>query len=47
MTALVCMLVVSIVNMLVGVHLAVVLMGMLMLIVCMATHLGSPPSYLS
>lgn len=43
MTALVWMLVISIVNMLVGVRLAFVLMGVLMLIICMATHLNSPP----
>ena len=43
MAALMRVLVLCIVNMLVDVGLAVVLMGMFMLIICMATHLDSPP----
>jgi hypothetical protein len=43
--ALVLVGVILIVNMLMGVLLTIVLVGMLVLIICMATHLVSPPGH--
>ena len=45
MAALMLMLMFYIMNMLVDVLLAIVLVGMFMFIICMATHLGSPPVF--
>lgn len=47
MTALVLVFVLSIVNVLMDMHLAVMLMCVFMLIIGMATHFDSPPSNLS
>jgi hypothetical protein len=43
MAALMFVLMLGIVNMLMRMHFAIMLMSVLMLIVCMATHLKSPP----
>jgi hypothetical protein len=45
MAALMCMLVVHIMNVLMDVLFALMVVCVLVFIICMATHLGSPPIY--